>query len=308
MKLKDFAENPFEFMDNITFLRIRGHVFNPFRKYVLNRRLAFLFAFGLGLVPWVLFGFDSCVGQPLMMLHKLPDLWLGHITFDAWLGIWQEYYGKEMHYSAFLIYGLMYWFLSRHYDFKLGIKRSKNVAYAASITFLSIALFEFYWMFNYSRFQNQPWVLSLVFPQARIVIQNIGFITVGSIAAFYMWVDSFKLDKKTKAILGRFYSFRVDKVLAVLVCLSVGLALLWIYYPLPVEHINVTLENGEIWRNTNNFPQTLYTIDLTPGDGENCGVWFFLENNLVHGLNTLVKAIWTLTICYWGTLKKVETN
>lgn len=303
-----FVENPFEFADNITFLRIRNHVFNPFRKYVLNRRLAFLFAFGLGLFPWIMFGFDSCIAQPLMMFYRLPDLWLGRITFDGWLAIWGEYYGKEMHYSAFLIYGLMYWFLSRHYDFRLGIKRSRNVAYAASITFLSIGLFEFYWMFNYSTFQSQSWVLSLVFPQAKIVIQNIVFLFVGVLASIYIWADSYVINKTTKQVIKRLYSFRVDKVLLVLVCLSIGLALLWIYYPLPIEHIQVVLENGEIWTNSNNFPQTLYTIDLTPNDGVNCGVWFFVENNLVHGLNTLIKAIWTLTICYWGTLKKVETN
>lgn len=283
----------------------RGRVFNPFLKFRLNRRLAFLIAIFLGLVPWILFGFDSCIGQPLMMVRQVPQLLSGEITFAAWTQIWHDHYGKEMHYSAFLIYGLMYWALSRHLDCNFGIVKSKNVAYSAGLTLLSVALFEWYWILSYAHFQNQSWVATLRMPQFRIILQNILFIILGGLAVLYMYLDSFMLDKASK-IIGRIYKFRVDKITLGLVALSVSLAALWWYYPFYVERIRVPLETGEVWTNANRFPQTLYTIDLNPTDSVNAGVWYFVENNWVHGLNTLVKVVWTLTIFYFGMVKRGE--
>ena len=305
-KLKEFYANPFGFVDKLepTF---KGHVFNPFLKFRLNRRLAFFFAVGLGLVPWILFGFDSCIAQPLMCLYRLPGLLLGNLTFGEWAHTWTEYYGKEMHYSAFLIYGLTYWALSRHFDVKLGIEKSKNVAYAASLTFLSIAIFEFYWMYSYAIFQSQPWVTSPQLPQLRILIQNIIFLTLGFFGVLYLWLDSYVLNDKGK-VAGRLYRFRFDKKALVLAGVTVSLALLWIYYPFGVERISVPLENGEVWTVSQRFPQTLYTIDVDPTDSVNAGVWFFVENNWVHGLNTLVKIMVTATVCYVGLVKEVKNG
>lgn len=295
-----YYHDPFLFFDTLT-PSFRGHIFNPFLKFRLQRRIAFFMAILLGLIPWILFGFDSCIAQPMMMLYRIPALLTNQITYETWLGTWSEYYGKEMHYSAFLIYGLMYWALSRHFDVNLGIKRSKNVLYSASLTFLSIALFEFYWMGSYATFQNQPWVISPRWPQLRIIFQNLAFLIVGVGTVVYIWADSYILEGKK--IVGRTYTFNLNRKALLLIGLSIGLALLWIYYPGYVERITVTLETGETWSNTSRFPQTLYTIDMNPNDNVNAGEWFFLENNMVHGLNTLVKVVWTFTIFYIGKLK-----
>lgn len=305
-KLREYNSDPFAFFDNLK-PSFRGRIFNPFIKFRLNRRLALLFAVFLGAVPWLLFGFDSCIAQPLMCLYRLPSFFLGHITFSEWASTWNEYYGKEMHYSAFLIYGLAYWVLSRHYDVKLGITKSKNVAFTLSLTLFSVAIFEWFWIYSYAHFQAQPWVMTFKFPQARIILQNLAFSTLGVLGTLYFWLDSYVYNPVKRGY-DRLYKFRLDWKAALLVSVTVGLALLWVYYPFYVQQIEVHLETGEVWSSSTRFPQTLYTIDLNPIDGQNAGVWFFVENNWVHGLNTLVKAMLTVTVCYVGMVKEVKSK
>lgn len=276
-------------------------------KDVLNRKAAFVIAI-VCLGAWMAFGFDS---TPLQFIHVLyegvPQFLLGKASLGDLVAIYNRYYGKEMHYSAFVIYGLMYWALSRHFNKKLGITKSKNIAFTCSLVFLSVAIFEFFWMGSFAFFQKQPWVITPKWPQLRIHMQNILFLTVGVLGVLYMWADSYILNEKGKTI-GRWFKFRWDKVAVGLVGLSVGLALLWWFYPGYVERFSVQLETGQTWTNSPNFPQTLYTIDLNPEDSVNAGVWFFHENNAIHGLNTLVKAICTFTVFYIGMVKEVKNH
>jgi len=274
-------------------------------KDVLNRKTAFATAL-ISLTLWLALGFDS---TPLQFIHVLyegiPSFILGKASFNDLHIIYDSFYGKEMHYSAFVIYGLMFWALSRHFSRNMGITKSKNIAYSVSLTFLSIAIFEFFWMQSFAIFQNQPWVMTFKWPQMRIHIQNIVFATVGVLGVFYMWLDSYVLNVHGKVI-AKVYRFRWDKIAVLLVGLSFALGLLWIFYPWHVQRISVPLETGEVWTNSAMFPQTLYTVDLNPNDGVNAGVWFFVGNNLIHGLNTLVKAVWTFTIFYIGLVKEVK--
>lgn len=280
-----------------------SHFFNPFFKYRLNRKIAFLFAVFLGAVPWILFGFDSCIGQPLMLLSRFPSYILGEISLTTWVATWAEHYGKEMHYSAFLIYGLMYWAISRHLDKKMNIHKSKNVAFSLSFLLLSVAVFEFYWIFSFATFQNQSWIITFKFPQARILLQNIGFATMGALGILYFWLDSFVYDPIRRGY-DRLYKLRVDPFAFLLIVATVILAYVWIRYPFEVERFSVTLETGETWTNTRYFPQTLYTIDLDPTDSVNAGVWFYMENNLIHALNTIVKTFVCLTFTYVAWVRK----
>lgn len=301
--LKEYYDDPFNVLDNLR-PTLFGRVFNPFLKYRLNRKIALGLAIFLGLIPWILFGFDSCIGQPINVLYRLPEYFSGAVTWDVlWQEAWVNNYGKEMHYSAFLLYGVMYWFLSRHLEKNFGIVKSKNVAYSAAVTLLSVALFEFYWMSSYAHFQQQPWVITFKFPQLRIIIQNIMFLIVGGLGTFYMFLDSYILDNNNKTI-GRKYYFRFDAIALILILASIFTALLWWNYPWYVEHITVELTDGTLWTNSRNFPQTLYTIDLDPTDSVNAGVWFFVENNPVHALNTIVKTLWSAAICYIGWIKR----
>lgn len=301
-KWQRFLSDPFTFADNLDLGRL--DFFNPLSKFRLSRKIAFCCAIFLGLIPWVLFGFDSCIGQPLMMINKTPDLLLGNISYDEWLAVWDQMYGREMHYSAFLIYGLMYWGLSRYFDKRLNIRGSKNVCFSGALTFLAIAIFEWYWMISYATFQNQLWVISLNLPQLRIVLQNLIFSFVGVLGSVVIWQHSYILNPAKTKIVGRNYRFRLNKWAGLLIVGSVLSALLWVYYPLPVHHFSVELETGELWQNSQRFPQTLYTIDLNPADSAAVGHWHWFEDNSVHALNTLVKVLFSVSVFYVGLVKK----
>jgi len=273
-------------------------------KDVLNRKAAFVTAI-VSLCLWAVLGFDS---TPLQFIHVLyegiPNFIVGKASLNDLHVIYDSYYGREMHYSAFVIYGLMYWALSRHFNKNLGITKSRNIAYTCSLTFLSIAIFEFFWMYSYATFQHQAWVITPKWPQLRIQLQNILFVTIGVLGVLYMWLDSHVYNTVKKGY-DRIFTFRWDLYAICLVCLSVLLAVSWINYTGYVEKISVPLETGEVWTNSGNFPQTLYTVDLNPNDNVNAGVWFYVGNDLIHGLNTLVKVVWTLTILYVGLVKKI---
>lgn len=276
-------------------------------KDVLNRKAAFVVAM-VCLGAWLVFGFDS---TPLQFIHVLyegiPQFLLGKASLGDLVTIYSKYYGCEMHYSAFVIYGLMYWALSRHFHKNLGITKSKNIAFTCSLVFLSVAIFEFFWMGSFAYFQKQPWVITPRWPQLRIHLQNILFLTVGILGILYMWADSYILNEKRKAI-GRWFKFRWNKIAIGLIGLSVCSVFLWWFYPSYVERFSVPLKTGETWTNSNLFPQTLYTVDINPSDNVNAGVWFYKENNAIHGLNTLVKILFTVTVFYVGLVKEVKEH
>jgi len=235
---------------------------------------------------------------------------MGQMTWTELGNLWNHYYGKEFHYSAILIYGLMFWALSRHYDYKFGIVKSKNIGYTLGWTLLSIAIFEFTWMGLYSRTQYQHWVLQFQFPQLKIINQNIYWTVFGVLTILYMYVDSHVFWKppgvanlKQNWRITRNFRFRLDKIALLLIASTLTLWMLWCFYPGYVQRTTVTLDNGETWTNSRNFPQTLYTIDMNPDDNVNAGEWFFLENNWIHGLNTLTKIMLTVSIGYIAMVK-----
>ena len=300
MTLKEYYTDPFGFFDRLD-LTWKGNQFNIFRKHVRLRKTAFVLAL-LSLGSWIIFGFDSTPLQFIHVLYEgLPNFWLGHASLTDLAMIYHSYYGREMHYSAFVIYGLMYWALSRHFDKKWGITGSKNITYAASITLLSIAVFEYYWIYSFSFFQRQTWVSTWRWPQLRILMQNLVFLVVGVMGVLYLWLDSYN-EKTSK----RHYKFNWNATTLLLICLAVGSAIAWWFYPFPVEQFNVTLETGQVWTNNRMFPQTLYTVDLNPTDNVNAGVWYWKENNLVHAWNTLVKVFFTLAFFNVARIREVE--
>lgn len=302
LELDLLAKEPFTWLDTRN-LRFSVFNFNLFQNYKKMRKTAFWLGL-IGASCWLLFGFDSCAGQITAVLEQVPNFLLGRITLDGLVSIWNGMYGKNFHYSALVIYGLCFYFLSRHFE-RFNIKGSKNVAFAAVLTWLSIGVFELYWMASFSYFQGQTWVLQLQMPQLRIIIQNV-FVMLGAggLGVLYMFTESFKLDEKGD-VKGRFWRFNWGKLTVLLLALSVGLAVFWWVYPGSVETLSVTYETGEVWRSSPMFPQTLYTVDVNPSDSLNAGVWFWVENDLVHGLNTLVKILFTLTIFNIGRIKKL---
>lgn len=262
-----------------------------FQKYKRLRKIGLALAL-ISLGCWIIFGFDSAVGQIMHWLYAAPQYFSGAINLNEWIEVFTSSYGTELHFSAVVIYGLMFYWLSKHYE-KNGIVKSKNIAYSIGLSLLAIGTFEFYWMLSYAYFQNQFWVITPVWPQLRIIMQNLVFCIGGSLVLLYMSCEHIE----------GLYKLRVNWKSSALIALTIVSAVAWWYYPLPVSRFSVTLETGEVWRNTNNFPQTLYTIDLDPTDRVNAGEWFYHGNDMVHLLNTIVKLLFALSIFYIGLIK-----
>jgi len=227
---------------------------------------------------------------------------MGSATIQDLGSIYSLYYGKEMHYSAFVIYFGLFYFLSRSWE-KAGIQKSKNLVFSFGAMFLSIAVFEWFWILGFAHFQNQPWVATWRFPQMKILLQNTVFSLIGILSMLYMLTERWHW--KGREQLGRAYFFRLKSWLPwILIGASILAGLLWIYYPFDVQLLTVSLETGEIWQSSRLFPQTLYTVDLNPADGVNAGVWFWIENDLIHAVNTGVKALWAITTFYIFRVRK----
>lgn len=247
------------------------------------------------LAAWIVFGFDS---TPLQFIHAAYE---GLVPLADGVGSWQNviqiyhsYYGKEMHWSAFVIYFLLFWGLSKSWE-KAAIIKSKNLVFSFAAMFLAIGIFEWFWILSFSYFQNQPWVSTWRFPQMKILLQNTAFTLAGGLTCLYMLTERWHWNGKIQG--ERAYYFQARHwVLWLFVGLSIASALLWIYYPGPVQLLTVQLENGQIWQSSRLFPQTLYTVDVDPGDGINAGVWFWIQDDLIHAVNTGVKAIWAATV------------
>jgi len=307
-KFQRFVEDPFIFVDNLS-LKIKGINFNIFQKDEFIRRAAFSGAL-IFLACWIAFGFDS---TPLQFIHAIYEgipAWISGEAVD-FFGIYHSYYGKEMHYSAFVIYFFLFWALSKSFD-KVGVKKTRNLIYSWSIMFLSISAFEWFWILGFSNFQNQSWVSTWQFPQMKILIQNSLFTVAGLLTALYLLCDRYFWEGKEIILnihgeLSRrfFFDAKSWKLWAV-IGITFAAALLWIYYPWDVQLLTVPLENGEIWSSSRIFPQTLYTVDLNPADSINAGEWFWIEDNLIHAINTLVKILFSLSTYMVFRVKKHE--
>lgn len=309
--IRSLQQDPFAFFDNIN-LTIKGNNLNIFQKYKRLQRSALLISIFCA-VAWILCGFDSTPLQFVYILidinHGLLAFIQGHATYANMIQVYNSFYGKEMHWSAFVIYMGMFWILSKHFSSNFNIVKSKNVAYAASITFLSIAMFEFYWMYSFAFWQNQWWVVTWQLPQLRILLQNVAFASVGIIGILYMWMDSYIL--KNKEIVGRTYHFNIKSAITIGLCITtVALALLWWYYPWTTQQqISVTLLDGNVWySNIYHFPQTLYTIKTDSLGSINAGEWFWVEDNAVHALNTILKFAWAAAIASIFMIQKITNN
>lgn len=294
-------------MDNISLL-FRGQQLNIFLKLPRLQKLA-LYSSMAFLGMWIIQGFDSSPLQLIIPFYEvLPQILSGQLPWSAMIDQYNYYYGKEMHYSALVIYFLLWYFASKQME-RNGISKSRNFVYSSAIMFLAISLFEWFWISSFSYFQAQPWVMAWSFPQAKILIQEAAFLIVGSLGILYMWNMSYILKGSGRhaEYLGRFYTFRLkEKLPWIMLALSVAAALLWIYYPFPTEQITVPIGDGSVWQSSRLFPQTLYTVELTPNDGINAGVWHYVQNDAVHAVNTLVKVIWAMTTYTMFRVKRVD--
>ena len=274
-----FLHYPFQTLDNLD-LQYFGFQFNILKDDVKLRKALFQIFFLIPLIAWLLLGSDSTADQVANLLLNLPNFLLQKITFNQLLQIYQSWYGLGTHWSAAVIYSLLFIGLSKHLHEKLDIKNSQNLCLTTGFVALSIASFEWFWQLSYYFFQRQYWILWFKFPQARILLQNTLFVLVGLIVVLGL---NYKLVK-----------FNVDKLTIISFLATVGLILFWWYYPFPVQHLTV----GN-WISSQNFPQTMYTIQPNPNVAY--GILFHVEDMGVHLINNLCKI--AMTLFYYSLFK-----
>ncbi len=216
--LKDFKNDPFGTLDNLN-LRYIGFQFNILKNDEKLRKALFEIFFIIPLVCWVLLGSDSTVDQIEYAILNIPNFLLGKLDSNGLLQIYNSYYGLGTHWSAPVIYSLLFIGVSKHLHDKLDTKNSLNLSLTAGVVALTIAAFEFYWQFSYAVFQNQWWVLSLQPPELTIIMRNVLFAVAGFVVLFGLnWKE---------------YKLNIDKITILSFLSTIGLVLLWWFYPFP---------------------------------------------------------------------------
>lgn len=295
MGWKEYYRDPFGYFDK-TYIRVLGSDLLLF-KYHDRLRIIIWWGSWAALLAWVVMGFDSGYGQIEYATYAIKDYFLSPSSTPFWERVttaWNWAYGKTMHWSAFTIYGLLYWATSWHLENELGFTKTMNSAYALAFTLFNIGIFEGFWMWGYAYFHDQWWTITWKMPQLRIIIQNVSWTVIGVLTLLLFWVQSHIHDEEGR-VLGRIYAFKPSKSLLAISLITVAFAALWVYYPWNVKPVETYIEGYGLWQNSNLFPQTLYTIDLNLLDSVNAGEWFYVQDDLVHFINTWVKSLLAMT-------------
>lgn len=292
---QEYYQDPFGYFDkaNITIFGVDVLLF----KYHVRLRKLVWWGIWAATALWILMGFDSGYGQIEYAIYAAKDYFLSPTSTPFWervIASWNWAYGKTMHWSAFTIYGLLYWATSWYLERGLGITKTKNSAYSLAFTLFNIGLFEWGWMYFFAFFHDQWWSVTWRMPQLRILIQNVGFTFIGLSTMLLFWVQSL-IHNEEGEVIGRIYRFKPSWTLILASLITVTSAILWIYYPWNVKHVETFIEGYGLWHNSKYFPQTLYTVDTNILDNVNAGEWFYLKDNAVHLLNTFVKSSLALT-------------
>lgn len=281
--------DPYGTLDGLN-LKFHGFQLNLFRddeKLLNAMKLPFLYA---PIAFWVF--------TAIIMLWKTPyngfDAGLNQLSYpftaliqgqgwDMMVFHFFDQYGKGAHWSAFLIYFGFFYALSNHFR-KIDLTKSINVAFTTCFTAFTISVFEWSWDFSYVWFQGQPWIIGFVAPQTMITVQNLVFFMLGVLRIGNI---NWKVLKPN-----------LNKWTWIYLSITIALMLLWEFYGLllPVERITVQTDSGP-WTSSLNFPQTVYTIALSPESSihvNSIAIW--VHNDLNHLTNTLAKVFMTLTM------------
>jgi len=295
MVWKEYCQDPFGFFDK-TYINIFGVDLLLFKYHDRLRKIIWWGSWA-ALVAWIVMGFDSGYGQIEYAIYAAKDYFLSPSSTPFWdqvVTAWNWAYGKTMHWSAFTIYGLLYWATSWHLENELGLIKTRNSAYSLAFTLLNIGIFEWGWCYGYAYFHDQWWSVTWRMPQLRILIQNVMFTVLGLSTLLLFWVESLVHDEDG-LIIGRLYGFKPSLSLLFISVMTIAFASLWVYYPYDVETVETYIEGYGAWESSDLFPQTLYTVDTNLLDDVNAGEWFYVEDDLVHFFNTGAKTLLALT-------------
>ena len=292
MGWKEYYEDPFGYFDK-THINFLGMDLLLFKYHFRLRKIIWWAA----LLVWMLMGFDSGYGQLEYAVYAAKDWILNPTTsslIEDVMAASDWAYGKTMHWSAFVIYGFLYWATSNYLESSLGLTKTRNSAYSLAFTLLNIGIFEWFWCYGYAFFHDQWWCVTWKMPQVRILIQNVMFSVLGLCSLLLFWIKSHVFDEEGNTI-GRIYTFRPTKSFIIVTMVTIVAAGLWVEYPFKVQKVSTFIEGYGSWENGDKFPQTLYTVDTSLLDNINAGEWFYVQDDMVHLWNTGVKALLALS-------------
>jgi hypothetical protein len=215
-------------------------------------------------IAWAVMGWDSTINQ-----------------------LTGEPYGYGTHWTGFVMYPLLYWYVSRYLDHQYRIQKSENQFMSLGITALAVGVFEFIWLWGYANGQGQWWVWTLQLPQGKVVQRNFSMVLAGLLSFLYLWHD-------------RTLDPNFDELTASMTLLALASLILWYKWPFPIETFTVYTEYG-IFKPTQVFPQTLYTIRVLKDSA--AGVAYFVQDDMIHLVNVLAKAFVTLTVAAMARVK-----
>jgi len=231
-------------------------------------------------IPWVALGFDSGIGM-----------------LEIWNNNWQidySIYGKSLHFSAFIIYGFLFYGLSKHLE-KLNINGSKNILYSSFLVLGNISLFEHVYMATVTHYQHNLSLWQWYIQDFFFLQQYLWLLVLGATTLFALYIDSYII--QNHKTVGRYFKFKPNKKIFVIIGLCVVSFLVWIYFPFPVETITI----GD-WTSSRLFPQTHYYRLY-----ENHAFNIYVPNDLLHLVNLVAKALFAFAQLYIiSCFKKVD--
>lgn len=237
---------------------------------------------------WGAFGWDSCWSQLKPFGENIIPLLTGKISLRSVWEMCRQFYGIGNHFSAPVIYGLSFITLSLYLE-KVEIKKSLNFISSTAFSLASIGVFELTWNFLFAHFQTQPWTFTFVPEQSYLLIMFTVFVTVGGLMFLCLYAEGYKPNLGHRSL--------------IFLVAAVSSWILWVNYPLPIEQLQVQTTTG-MWTSTNKFPQTSFAVDIDPTDGVAIGELYWVENDILHGVNNLAKVLTTLAILSICSVKK----
>ena len=291
---KRFFQDPFETLNNLN-LNFHGFQFNILRDDLKLREVLLIFPTGICLLAHFLLGSDSTIEQLAFFIWNIPSFLVRTITFNQLTHTFSDYYGLGTHWSAGVIYGLMFLGLSKYLRDKHDVVNSENLCMTTGFVGITIASFEFFWMTSYYFFQNQTWILSSTFPQLRIILQNLLFIIPALII-----ILGITLEKE--------YAFNIGNKMLIYASATILCVLLWWYYPFPVDQLSVYIEGFGTWTSSIYFPQTMYTVDMNLTDSLAVGEMYYVPNSAIHFVNNITKIFWTLTFYEVFKIRRIKKD
>ncbi len=244
---------------------------------------------------WLVLGPAGTVNQivPLYLAPKggvyninLLSWFWGFIRGELGLGDLGYYvgfmYGRGTHLSPLVYYGAFAFFISKRFE-DVGITGSENVGVMLNLTAFSVGFFEMIYNPLYGFFQNQPWIYAFSW---NLMTLHLVWFLIGPVVLVYYSMSGIQDGVKW----GYGLKFGRSMYLPCLICVTAIMWFVWIFYPFPVQPLQVQTTAG-VWVSNRLFPQGLYNVDIDPADNILAGALYYVDDNLLHLVGLVTKAL-----------------